>query len=458
MKKTFYVAARDFIATVSTRGFIIAVLLPPTFYGLIIMGFPKLMNNRVPHVSGTVSVIDPTGEVGPGIRRYLDPAAIAERRSRTLDRAMASTPFAGAARGGRAGSPAVEQAALGEAPSFQVVDRPEGMLQHEKDLLKAPRRGGDNQLAVVVIHQNAVKPADPGANGFGTYELYVRSNLDDRVQNEIRAAAADAIVDARVKAAGLDRARVDALTDVPRVRSVTVTDSGESATITSFNGLLPMGFAVLLMISVMSSGQYLLTTTIEEKSSRTIEVILSAVSPLQLLAGKILAQMAVGLVILTLYSSMGLLGLFSMAMLGLLDMSLLIYLLIFFLITYFVMGSLMAAIGSSVNELREAQSLMTPVTLLMMIPWLFWLPITRDPNSVFATVVSFIPPMNGFAMLLRLTSTAPPPMWQVWLSIAVGVAAAGAALWFASRVFKIGLLMHGRPPNFATLIRWAREA
>ena len=179
-----------------------------------------------------------------------------------------------------------------------------------------------------------------------------------------------------------------------------------------------MGFALLLMISVMSSGQYLLTTTIEEKSSRTMEVILSAVSPFELLTGKILGQMAVGLTILVTYSSIGILSLVSMAMLGLIDPSLLVYLFIFFLITYVTMGSLMAAIGSSVNELREAQSLMTPITLLMMIPWLFWFPISREPNSLFATVVSFIPPMNAFAMLLRLTSTSPPPMWQVWLSIA----------------------------------------
>jgi len=147
-----------------------------------------------------------------------------------------------------------------------------------------------------------------------------------------------------------------------------------------------------------------------------------------------------------------------MAMLRFQDTSLLIYLVIFFLITYVIMGSIMAAIGSAVNELREAQSLMTPVTLLMMIPWLFWLPITRDPNSLFAIVISFIPPMSAFAMLLRLTSTAPPPMWQVWLSIAVGIVAAGGALWCASRIFKIGLLMHGRPPNFATLLKWARQA
>jgi ABC-type Na+ efflux pump permease subunit len=219
-----------------------------------------------------------------------------------------------------------------------------------------------------------------------------------------------------------------------------------------------MGFTILLMISVMSSGQYLLTTTIEEKSSRTIEVLLSAVSPLELLTGKILGQMAVGLTILITYSSMGILSLVSMAMFGLFDPTLLIYLFIFFLITYVIMGSLMAAIGSAVNELREAQSLMTPITLLMMIPWLFWFPISREPNSLFATVVSFIPPMNAFAMLLRLTSTSPPPLWQVWLSILVGIIAAAGALWFASRIFKIGLLMHGRPPDFATLLRWVRQA
>jgi ABC-2 type transport system permease protein len=72
--------------------------------------------------------------------------------------------------------------------------------------------------------------------------------------------------------------------------------------------------------------------------------------------------------------------------------------------------------------------------------------------------MSFVPPMSSFAMVLRLTSTSPPPLWQVWLSIGVGLAAAAAALWFAARVFRIGLLMHGRPPNFGTLIRWARQA
>ena len=452
MKKILLIAKRDFLATVSTKGFIIAIMVPPVIYAAIITVFPRLMNNRVPSVAGRLVVIDETGDVTAGVRKYLDPQAIAARRDAAFSRAMESNPMAGSAAG--TGSGAAQRAVMGETPNIQIADATAAEAREAKDRLTGDESA--RHLAVLVIHPNAVV-AD--ANGsYGAYDLFVRRNLDIRVQNEIRNAAAEAIIDARVRAAGLDRQRVDALTKVARPPSVTVTSSGESTTRPDFGQLMPMGFTLLLMISVMSSGQYLLTTTIEEKSSRTMEVILSAVSPLELMTGKILGQMAVGLTILVTYSSIGILSLISMAMFGLLDVSLLVYLLIFFLITYVIMGSLMAAIGSAVNELREAQSLMTPITLLMMIPWLFWFPISREPNSVFATVVSFLPPMNAFAMLLRLTSTSPPPMWQVWLSIAVGVAAAFGTVWFASRIFKIGLLMHGRPPNFATLLKWARQA
>jgi ABC-2 type transport system permease protein len=452
MRKILLVARRDFLATVSTKGFIIAIMVPPIIYGAIVLAFPRLLNNRVPAVTGKLAVIDPTGQVVRGVRSYLDPQAIASRRDASFNRAVGASPMAGAATG--ASGAAAQRMVLGEVPHLDIVESPPAGQVSEKDRLTSD--GADRQLAVLVVHPNAVVPDADGM--FGAYDLFVRRNLDNRIQNEIRNAAADAIIDARVRAAGLDRQRIDALTKVLRPPSVTVTSAGESATRPDFANLLPMGFTILLMISVMSSGQYLLTTTIEEKSSRTMEVILSAVSPLELLTGKILAQMAVGLTILVTYASMGILGLVSMAMLDLIDPSLVVYLFIFFLITYVFLGSLMAAIGSAVNELREAQSLMTPITLLIMIPWLLSFPISREPNSLFATVVSFIPPMNAFAMLLRLTSTSPPPLWQVWLSIAVGIVAAGGALWFASRIFKVGLLMHGRPPNFATLLKWARQA
>jgi ABC-2 type transport system permease protein len=189
-----------------------------------------------------------------------------------------------------------------------------------------------------------------------------------------------------------------------------------------------------------------------------VEILLSAVSPMQLMTGKILGQLGVGLSILLIYSAMGIAALVSFALLGFVELWLLFYLVIFFLIAYFTVGAFMAAIGSAVNELREAQSLMTPVTMMLVIPWLLWMPISRDPNSLFSTITSFIPPINSFVMLLRMTSTSPPPLWQVWLSIAIGAVAVWLALKAAAKVFRIGLLMHGKAPNFATLIRWIRMA
>jgi len=118
----------------------------------------------------------------------------------------------------------------------------------------------------------------------------------------------------------------------------------------------------------------------------------------------------------------------------------------------------MAAIGSAVNDIREAQSLMTPVMLVLMIPMMLWLPISRAPNSTFAQVLSFIPPVSPFVMVVRIAGSEPVPLWQIPLSIFVGLASVFGALWASAKIFRIGVLMYGEPPNFKTLIRWVRMA
>jgi ABC-type Na+ efflux pump permease subunit len=168
--------------------------------------------------------------------------------------------------------------------------------------------------------------------------------------------------------------------------------------------------------------------------------------------------MLVGFLVLAVYGGIGVGSLVFFAVAGMLDVSMLFYLVIFYLIAYFTVASLMAAIGAAVNEMREAQSLLGPVMIVVMIPWILWMPISRNPDSTFAVVTSFLPPLNPFVMLIRMTSTSPPPMWQVWLSILIGAASVYGAMWFAAKVFRVGLLMYGKPPNFATLLRWVRMA
>ncbi len=465
MKKMLYVAGREFTATVTTKGFVFGILITPLLIGVLIFLMPRIMTNAPPRVEGQIVVIDPTGAVADGLAAYLSPERFVERREKTRRDIESATPavFRRQVGASPAGDAAVKQSidsALGAVPIIRVVALPGGSdPESAKAGLRTPlpKQGGgpDTRLAVIVVQPDAVRPAE-GKETFGTYELFVRGRIDDRLVTDLHAGLRDVIVSARLQTSGLDPARIRNLTSVPRPESRTVTAEGERTTNIAMNMLMPMAFMMLLFMSVMTSGQYLLTSTVEEKSNRVVEVLLSAVSAMELMTGKILGQMAVGLLVLSLYAGLGLLALVSFATLGLIDPMLIVFLLIFYVLAFFTFASLMAAVGSAVNEMREAQSLMMPIMMLLMVPMMLWLPLSRDPNSTLAVVLSFAPPLSSFVMLLRMASQSPPPMWQTWLSIAIAAGGVYAAVWFAAKVFRVGLLMYGKPPTFGTLVRWAR--
>ena len=465
MKKILRVAQREFLATAGTKAFIFGVLITPVLIGALMLIMARMMRAGPPAVEGTVTIIDATGQVAGGLKAYLEPARIEERRQRQYERMQrdvpaALRPAAGRTSGTGTGANGVAGQVLGQVPHLHVVVLEPGTdIEAAKAPLKvalSKQTRPEDLLALVVVHPDAVRKR-AGAAGFGRYDCFVRGKLDDRVVSEIGRGVRDAIIAARVRQSGLDRATIDELTTVESVPSRTVTAAGEGQTHEVLNQFIPMALLGLLLAGVMMGGQSLLTTTIEEKSSRVVEVLLSAVSPMELMVGKILGQLAVGLLVLALYLGLGLVALLSFASLGLLDPTLILFLLVFFLLSYLSVGAFMAAIGSAVNELREAQGLMTPAMMILMIPWFLWLPISRDPNSMLATVLSFVPPLSNFVILLRLASSSPPPLWQTLLAIVAGAVGVVASLWFAAKVFRIGLLMYGKPPSFATLIRWARS-
>jgi ABC-type Na+ efflux pump permease subunit len=447
------IARREFLAAVANKGFVIGLLMMPVLFALFIIVTPFVFGPRSVEVRGQIAVIDTTGRVTGELQRVFDPEAMAARRKAEVERVLANAPGAARTLPGSAGALANM---AGPVAEIEVIARPDGSdVEREKAWLLEPAPG-ERRLAVVKIHERAVEP--PPGEPFGTYDLYVPAGMSADTESIIHDGLRDAIVSARVALQQLDRERVEALMRVPRARSVTVSATEERETIRGFNVVLPMVFAGLLLMGVMIGGQTLLTSTIEEKSSRVIEVLLSAVSPMELMAGKIFGQLAVSLLVLLVYAGLGLALLVSFALIGLLDPWLVVYLFVFFLITYALFASVFAAAGAAVTDLKEAQALMGPIMLVLMGPWFLAFPIVRDPDSPMAVVLSFVPPVNSFFMMLRLASTSPPPAWQALASIAIGVAAAWAAIWCAAKVFRIGLLMHGKPPNLRTLVRWVRMA
>jgi ABC-type Na+ efflux pump permease subunit len=314
------------------------------------------------------------------------------------------------------------------------------------------------RLGLVVIDPDALVRAD-GEAELGTYVLYVSPYLEERTENALHEGVQRAIASARLGSLGLKHETLETMMRVPRSSPVVVSGATQQESRRGLNRSLPFIMGGLLFMAVMIGGQTLMTSTVDEKSSRVVEVLLAAVSPFELMAGKLLGQLAISLLVLSLYVGLGVFALFSFAMLGLIHLSLIVYLVVFFLLTYVIFGAVMTAIGAAVNEIAEAQSLFGPVLMILMSPWLLVPAIQRAPDSTFSVVLSFVPPVNSFAMLTRLAvSSTPPPAWQIAATILIGMGCATAAVWFAAKVFKVGLLMHGKPPNLATLVRWAKDA
>jgi ABC-2 type transport system permease protein len=457
MRRIGLVAGREFMAAVANKGFVIGLLVMPAIIAVMVVVFPLVMRQGAQAIRGEVAVIDHTGQIAGPLRAALAPDAIMARRLESTKRAFENAPAA--VRSAASSSPGVVERAVGTPLELTILDRPATAdLQVEKQwLAEPPAPGGLRHLALLVVPPDAVVARD-GRADYGGYELFVAENLDERVETELFDALRETLIGVRIRAHNLDRRQVEAVMRVRRATSVTVAAGTERRTNMAFNRSLPFIFAGLLVFGVMIGGQTLLTQTVEEKSNRVIEVLLSAVSPIELMAGKILGQMAVSMLVLALYVGMGLFMLTSFAMFGLLDPLLILYLVVFFVLSYLLFAAAFSAVGAAVNEMREAQSLMTPLMLTLMAPWMFASIIAREPNSTFSIALSLIPPVNTFAMMIRLASSTPPPAWQVLATIVIGLAAACAVIWFAAKVFKVGLLMHGKAPNMGTLLRWAREA
>ncbi len=467
MKKLLAVAKREFTSTVMTKGFFFGVVIAPAMMFGVILVTSTLITNRAPKVIGNVAVIDRSGKLGDELKNRISPEAIEKQAAD--DQAAIEAAVGNAAKrvmdenSAKMATGAAKMAggvAARDVPQLTIETlAPDANIDAEKKLIKKDMGATDSaRLALVVIAPDAaVKAADKLE--YGSYELYVMPRLDDRVEDIIKDGVNDALVQARIREANLDSKSVMAITKRPHVRSTTVTAEGERKTSQGAAFLIPFGFIMLLWISSFTGGQYLLTSTIEEKSNRIMEVLLSAVSPLELMIGKIVGQMGVGLLILLIYSSVGAGSVIVFGFAHLLSAQSIGFMIVYFFIAFFLIASLMAAVGSAVSEVHEAQSLLGPIMIVLIVPMMLAMPIIRNPNSTLALTLSFIPPVSPFVMVMRISaSTTPIPLWQIAASIAVGLLAVCFAAWAAAKVFRIGVLMYGKPPNFRTLVKWIRMA
>lgn len=332
----------------------------------------------------------------------------------------------------------------------------------EATLAELNRRVAEEELfAYFVIGE------DPVAGNEGS--RYVSSNLTDEDLREwFSGLASDAVRERRLAARQIDPevARWVQAPFEPEVKRVAETGAEEEvAAHDRLRQWAPVVFVYLLWIAVFSISQMLLTNTIEEKSNRILEVLLSSISPLQLMAGKILGIAMTGLTIVLSWVVFFIIAVQVLPLLLGLEVGLglskvavdPIYLgsfIVYFLLGYLLYAALLVGIGAVCNSLKEAQNLMTPVTLLLMVPIMTMIPIGQDPNGTLARVLSYVPTFTPFVMMNR--AAGPPSTLDYTLTTLLLLTTIALALWGAAKIFRIGILMTGKPPRLGEILRWLR--
>ncbi len=321
------------------------------------------------------------------------------------------------------------------------------------------------------IEQQVVRPKGKSPGGTGI-EYWSGNLADTKLRDEVEQTVNTEIRRREYLLRGMDAAAIREVeqTYAPFASLNPKKQPGQEAVNTTdiIKQWAPSAFVYLLWVAVFAIVQMLLNNIIEEKSNRIIEVLLSSVTPGELMTGKLFGIAAVGLTMvgswilalvgILFWKASGVAG--TSAVTGqmltvLYSSSLIPMFVVYFLLGYVMYAACILALGSVCNTLKEAQSYMGVITMVMMVPLMTMTFIPKDPNGVLARVLSWIPLYTPFIMMNR--AMADPPLIDLVGTLVLLVVSAVGALWMAGKVFRIGILRTGQPPKLLEMLRWLKR-
>jgi len=432
MRKTLLIAARDYNASVRTKGFIIGLVLLPFLLGGSILVF-KLMEGRVDTRDRQIAIIDRTGVVAPAL------VEAAERRneSEIYDQET-----------GKQVRPAY---------IFEVVEPAEADIERQRLELSDRVRAGEI-FAFVEIGPDLLHPGEDARINY-----HSENPLFDNLRHWVVGPINDRLRSLRIAESSLDEETVRRLTHwipVDALGLITVDeDTGEVKDAERKNEWqtigAPYGLVMLMFMLLMVTVNPLVHSTIEEKMHRIAEVLLGSARPSQLMAGKLLAAIGVSMTMATIYIAAGSIAARYLNISESIPYHLLPWFIVYGLSALFMFGALFLAVGSACNDLKESQSMMMPLWVFLVLPMFVWFPVMREPTTSFATWISLFPPCTPILMLVRMASPVSIPSWQPWVGLAGILLFTVAAVWVAGRIYRVGILMYGKPPKLTEIMRWA---
>ena len=435
MRKALRLARREYRATVKTKGFIVGLVLAPILMGGGAIGM-VLLKDQVDTKDKRVAIVDRSGLlIGALVEGAEERNAVAVHDAKTGEK--------------------VKPAYLVE----EVAANEEDLAAQRLELSDRVRRG--ELHAFVEIGPQVLHPGEDREAARITY--HAENAALDEVRRWIVWPINGHLRRLRLTEEGVDAAKLDGVlfwipvqgmgltsldAQTGRVEEARQSHEGEAVGV-------PMVMMFLMFLMIMMGAVPLLNSVMEEKTQRIAEVLLGSIRPFEFMMGKVLGGVAVSLTGSAVYVIGGVIVVRCMGLGEYVPYRILPWFFAYMLLAISMSGSLLAALGAACNDPKDAQSLTMPAILPLLIPMFIVFPVLREPQSAFATYMSLFPPCTPLLMLLRQSTPAGVPGWQPWLGLAELLVCTGIAIWAGGRIFRIGILMQGKPPKFGEIVRWA---
>jgi len=422
MSKILTVVKREYFQMVRSKGFIIGTVLGPVLMAGIIL-IPMVLSMVSVENQEDIAVVDESRAIYPGLETKLD-MKLKDGRLRYR---------------------------------LEEID-PQGNI--EEILSGLNKKVLAKELSAYLYIPAAVE--EEGAAEF--VSLHVADFDKTRLINE---ALNNVVIEKRLRSEGLDPEKISAYTRGVRLTTKKVTKQGAEEDVGG-TFLIAYVLVLILYMTLIFYGSIIMRGVIEEKNSRMVEIVLSSLKPFQLMTGKILGIAAVGLTQYGIWAlfGMGLSQYGGRLMTGIVPSAagirfptipvyIFIFFVVFFILGYLLYGTVYAAIGSMVNSEKEAQQLMMPVTMFLVIPILLMMYVIRSPEGSLSVVLSLIPLFAPILMLLRVCILLPPPV-QIAGSIVLLMLSIVLMIWIAAKIYRVGILMYGKRPRFGEVLKWMK--
>lgn len=435
MRKLIAVIRREFMVRVHTRAFVISTVLGPVLMGFLFV-FPMLMESRDRAPKRVVVVDAASGEFGVRVTEAL----AAARRGLGPD----------------------------AAPRFQVTRLAAGVgnLAPLDSLIRVTgvKDAGTEALVGVLLVTDSV--IETGRMHYYGSNVGSLSEMGD-LQRILR----QAVIGERLGRAGVDPAILVVATAPVSLETARVSNgqvSGESGE-SSF--ILAYVMSFMLYLALLLYGTQVMSSVLEEKSNRIMEVLVSSLSPFELMLGKVLGVGSVALLQLGIWSGtakvltsqrVAIAGLLGAAPSDAMSMpipaisgSLLVVYLTFFVLGFFLYAGAYAAVAATCSTQQEAQQAALPVTLCIVVGLLLMFSLLDEPNGTLARTMSLIPLFAPFVTPVRY-SLSPLPLTEVLASAGLTALGVLAVSWVAGRIYRVGILMYGKRASVVEIFRWIR--